>query len=83
MAPETEPRKGGLPWQSARCADTKHASIGAETIKVASRKDSKTGTIKLKKPPPKHSKPGNWRDGSVVEGEIVCDVASWPDFLSN
>ncbi|KAF4466753.1 SAGA-associated factor 73 [Fusarium albosuccineum] len=35
------------------------------TIKVASK--NKNGTIKLKKPPPKHSKPGNWRDGSVIE----------------
>ncbi|KAL3959091.1 hypothetical protein ACCO45_007253 [Purpureocillium lilacinum] len=40
-----------------------------QTIKVASKKESKAGTIKLKKPPPKHSKPGNWRDGSVVEDE--------------
>lgn len=39
-----------------------------QTIKVASKKDANTGSIKLKKPPPKHSKPGNWRDGSVVEG---------------
>ena len=43
--------------------------IGEEaTIKVASKKDPRNGTIKLKKPPPKHNKPGNWRDGSVVEG---------------
>ncbi|KAH8669316.1 SCA7, zinc-binding domain-containing protein [Ilyonectria robusta] len=38
-----------------------------QTIKGASKKDSKNGTIKLKKPPPKHSKPVNWRDGSVIE----------------
>ncbi|KAM6513435.1 SAGA complex subunit Sgf73 [Fusarium falciforme] len=43
-----------------------HARKGEEqTIKDTSKKDSKNGTIKLKKPPPKHSKPGNWRDGSV------------------
>ncbi|KAH6983945.1 SCA7, zinc-binding domain-containing protein [Ilyonectria destructans] len=30
-------------------------------------KDSKNSTIKLKKPPPKDSKPVNWRDGSVIE----------------
>lgn len=41
-----------------------------QTIKVASKKEIKSGTIKLKKPPPKHSKPGNWRDGSVVEGGL-------------
>ncbi|TWU74768.1 hypothetical protein ED733_005935 [Metarhizium rileyi] len=40
-----------------------------QTIKVASKKENRSGTIKLKKPPPKHSKPGNWRDGSVVEDE--------------
>ncbi|KAH8801480.1 SCA7, zinc-binding domain-containing protein [Xylogone sp. PMI_703] len=42
------------------------------TIKVAPKKDLKdkpNGTIKLKKPPPKHNKPGNWRDGSVIDNE--------------
>lgn len=41
------------------------------TINVASKKvvkDKPNGVIKLKKPPPKQVKPGNWRDGSVVEG---------------
>lgn len=38
-----------------------------QTIKVASKKDSKNGTIKLKKSAPKHNKPGNWMDGSIVE----------------
>ncbi|TQS38780.1 hypothetical protein Golomagni_00707 [Golovinomyces magnicellulatus] len=27
----------------------------------------KSGTIKLKKPAPTHKKPGNWRDGSVID----------------
>lgn len=47
------------------------------TIKVQPKKESKEkssggggGTIKLKKPVPKHNKPGNWRDGSVVEGML-------------
>ncbi|KAM0247724.1 hypothetical protein ACHAQJ_009755 [Trichoderma viride] len=40
-----------------------------QTIKVASKKDSKNGTIKLKKTVPKHNKPGNWMDGSIVEEE--------------
>lgn len=39
------------------------------TIKVASKKDTKNGTIKLKKPPPKHNKPGNWRDATILEDE--------------
>jgi SAGA-associated factor 73 len=38
-----------------------------QTIKVASKKGAKMGSVKLKKPPTKQSKPGNWRDGSVVE----------------
>ncbi|KAF3074109.1 SAGA-associated factor 73 [Trichoderma lentiforme] len=36
---------------------------------VASKKDSKNATIKLKKSVPKHSKPGNWMDGSVIDEE--------------
>ncbi|PHH79775.1 hypothetical protein CDD83_3829 [Cordyceps sp. RAO-2017] len=48
-----------------------------QTIKVASKKDiTKPGTIKLKKPPPKHSKPGNWRDGSVVEDDKKKNISS-------
>jgi SAGA-associated factor 73 len=41
---------------------------GDQTIKVSSKKDAKNVNIKLKKAPPKHSKPGNWKDGSVVDG---------------
>ncbi|PHH74501.1 hypothetical protein CDD80_3052 [Ophiocordyceps camponoti-rufipedis] len=37
------------------------------TIKVASKKDLRAATIKLKKPPPTHCKPGNWREGTVEE----------------
>ncbi|KAF5138512.1 hypothetical protein E5D57_002298 [Metarhizium anisopliae] len=54
MAPDAEPRKG-----KPGCDDPIN--------KVVLKKESKSGTIKLKKPPPKHNKPGNWRDGSVVE----------------
>jgi SAGA-associated factor 73 len=45
-------------------------ALGDEhTIKVASKdRDRPNGVIKLKKPAPKHSKPGNWRDGSVIDG---------------
>jgi len=41
------------------------------TIKVATKKETRdkpNGIIKLKKPAPKHNKPGNWRDGSVIDG---------------
>jgi hypothetical protein len=38
-------------------------------VKVTPRKEIRpNGTIKLKRPAPKHNKPGNWRDGSVVDG---------------
>ncbi|KAJ0284525.1 hypothetical protein COL940_004085 [Colletotrichum noveboracense] len=43
-----------------------------QTIKVASKKDTKNqsnGPIKLKKPAPKYSKPGNWREGSVIDDD--------------
>ncbi|RGP69755.1 saga-associated factor 73 [Fusarium longipes] len=46
-------------------SDTRKGDDG--TIKVASK--NKNGKIKLKKPAPKHSKPGNWRDGSVIDGD--------------
>lgn len=44
------------------------------TIKVAAK--NKKGAIKLKKPPPKHSKPGNWRDGSVIDSDKKKSSAS-------
>jgi SAGA-associated factor 73 len=48
------------------------ASDDELTIKVAPKKEAKdklNSTIKLKKPAPKYNKPGNWRDGSVIDGE--------------
>ncbi|TQW04369.1 SAGA complex component [Cordyceps javanica] len=42
--------------------------LSAKDSAKSAKKDTKGGTIKLKKQAPKHSKPGNWRDGSVVEG---------------
>jgi len=46
------------------------------TIKVASTKKSVTpsrsqafGKIKLRKPPPKQAKPGNWKEANVIEEE--------------
>ena len=47
------------------------ASDDEMTIKVAPKKEAKdkpNTTMKLKKPAPKHNKPGNWRDGSVIDG---------------
>lgn len=53
------------------------ASDDESTIKVAPKKDIKDKLIgiKLKKPPPKHNKPGNWRDGSVIDGRWGCPTA--------
>ncbi|KAF7561871.1 hypothetical protein G7046_g2269 [Stylonectria norvegica] len=55
------PTKMGAPADSRKGQD--------QTIKVVNKKGSNKGTIKLKKKPPKHKQPGNWRDGSVVEDE--------------
>ena len=48
------------------------ASIGSDdesTIKVApTKKDGREKALKLKKSAPKQNKPGNWRDGSVIDG---------------
>ena len=46
------------------------------TIKVASAKShsagkgrrTSNGVIKLKRPAPKYSKPGNWKEGNIIEG---------------
>lgn len=62
--------------QAARCVGASaasgayHRESGGEeqTIKVASKKNAKTGPIKLKKQAPKHKQPGNWMDGSIVDG---------------
>jgi hypothetical protein len=49
-------------------------------VKVTPKKEVKdgvirpNGTIKLKRPAPKHNKPGNWRDGSVVDGESPLHI---------
>lgn len=56
----------------------------ATTIKVASSKKESTakerqqanGIIKLKKPAPKHNKPGNWKDGSVIDDEKKAKAAA-------
>jgi SAGA-associated factor 73 len=62
------------------------------TIKVASTKKSLTpsrpqsfGKIKLKKAPPKQTKPGNWKDAALIEGlstlgllsGLECDADVW------
>ena len=52
-------------------SDTLSSGDDELTIKVAPQKEAKdklNTTIKLKKPAPKHNKPGNWRDGSVIDG---------------
>jgi hypothetical protein len=71
------------------------ASLGSDdesTIKVApTKKDGKEKALKLKKSAPKQNKPGNWRDGSVIDGwcsaiesrhssrGAIADIAKPPD----
>jgi len=44
-----------------------------DTIKVLEKKKEakKEGTIKLKKAAPKLNKAGNWREGTVIDGELA------------
>jgi SAGA-associated factor 73 len=65
----------------ANLTSTSTVSEEESTIKVTPRKDIKdgvirpNGTIKLKRPFQKSiNKPGNWRDGSVIDG-------GWPLFF--
>lgn len=56
--------------------------LGSEepSIKVSSKKDTKeksSGIIKLKKPVPKQNKPGNWKEGTLVEPAGLCPEASF------
>lgn len=51
------------------------------TIKVAPKRergggDKLLGNIKLKKQPPKHNKPGNWRDGSIIDGKVLRETSA-------
>jgi len=65
---------------------TRPASIASDddsTIKVAPKKaakDKSGGKIKLKTPAPKQNKPGNWRDGSVIEGLSPKEGVSHADW---
>jgi len=54
-------------------ASTAPGTDDESLVKINPRKDKDSvirpnGTFKLKRPAPKHNKPGNWRDGSVVDG---------------
>lgn len=79
--PDSAPRKGlasspalsnATPSKKSAKAGTPATAAGDEgTIKVASKKESKAkpvnGAIKLKKQAPRHSNPGNWKDGGVID----------------
>lgn len=68
-------RSNGTSVQVLVKASPSVAPEDESTIKVAPKKEKGingvTGTIKLKKPVPKHNKPGNWREGSVVDREYT------------
>lgn len=78
MAPEAKGMRGPASIEAIAKHLTNWTAGAKDSAK--SKKDTKGGTIKLKKQAPKHSKPGNWRDGSVVEGmrrlQIISTVAS-------
>ncbi|KAI1212194.1 SCA7, zinc-binding domain-containing protein [Annulohypoxylon truncatum] len=56
------------------------------TINVASKKvtkDRPNGVIKLKKPIPKQIKPGNWREGSVVNDDKKSKATEHPSIIGS
>jgi len=65
------------------------------TIKVASNKkdngatsttatkDKPNGILKLKKPPPKHKLPGNWKDGSFIDSETTLTLHYKRDHITS
>ena len=76
-------RKGALPNFTPKRKGADKANPGLPSsndddgpVKVTPMKKEKSGsgTIKLKKPAPKHSKPGNWRDGSVIDGAYFAPI---------
>ncbi|KAI0399593.1 SCA7, zinc-binding domain-containing protein [Xylaria palmicola] len=59
----------------ATAAEARRAADDEGTINVASKKATKirpmAASVKLKRGMPKHTKPGNWRDGSVADGALL------------
>ena len=55
----------------ARSESGTPAPAGGPARKGVGKSDSikPSGPLKLKKPAPRPNKPGNWRDGSVVDGK--------------
>jgi hypothetical protein len=55
------------------------------TINVAASKkvtkDKANGVLKLKKPAPKQTKPGNWRDGGVADGTFIISGRDKGDII--
>ncbi|KAI1358488.1 SCA7, zinc-binding domain-containing protein [Xylaria arbuscula] len=65
----------------ATAAEARKGPDDEGTINVASKKSAKAkpkGPIKLRKPAPKHMKPGNWREGSVADNEKKLKRTSSP-----
>ncbi|KAI1313767.1 SCA7, zinc-binding domain-containing protein [Xylaria venustula] len=70
----------------ATAAETRKGPDDEGTINVASKKAAKArpnGAIKLKRAPPKQTKPGNWRDGSVAEDEKKAKRTNSPSAASS
>lgn len=71
------PSPVGRPPKAKQQQQPAAATDEESTIKVASSKAEPkaepkakpNGIIKLKKPAPKHTKPGNWKDGSYIDSK--------------
>ncbi|KAK5627526.1 hypothetical protein RRF57_003241 [Xylaria bambusicola] len=70
MQPGLQISQATDPFTMATAAEARKGPDDEGTINVASKKTAKvkpSGPIKLKKPAPKHTKPGNWKEGSVAD----------------
>lgn len=67
----TESTSANRPAAAAAHSDDESTIKVATTKKPPKDKDRLSGgTVKLKRPAPKHNKPGNWRDGSVDDSAL-------------
>ena len=58
---------------ASKAPATEDESPNKPTLKKADKDGviRPNGTLKLKRPPPKQTKPGNWREGSLVDGRLL------------
>ena len=83
-APATPAGKKGGASGTPKIKHEEETTIKVASKKDAKDKDAKdskegggttsktSGVIKLKKPPPKHKQPGNWKEGTFVDRTCMC-----------